>query len=90
MFESKLDVKILRLLNQYPNGLNVTKIVEDTSTTSDYANKALRRLADAGFVVESKYGRIRVFKLNETNPTLRKVLDVILLFDVGGNKNVET
>lgn len=73
MIKSMLDVKILQLLSKFESGVNISRIADNCKTTNQYADRSLQRLKQEGLVVEHDYGRIRVFKLDLSNPKTKHV-----------------
>ena len=66
VFSSKGRVKILRVLTEIRE-LNISEIVRRTGLNYTTTNQHLQALENAGVVRHKKFGRIRIFRLNEEN-----------------------
>ncbi|MCY3411386.1 MAG: helix-turn-helix transcriptional regulator [Candidatus Heimdallarchaeota archaeon] len=69
-------LKIIDILVKY-NELNVTRISKLAGLNHSNTNKLLYELREDGIIMEKRYGRIRIFKINTLNPYGKKLSDLI-------------
>jgi DNA-binding transcriptional ArsR family regulator len=72
VFSSKQRMKILKLIFQLGN-LNVSDISRRTSSNFGATNKHLLILEDEGILQVRTYGRIRMYRFNESSPKAKAV-----------------
>ena len=72
VFSSKQRMKILKLIFQLGN-LNVSDISRRTSSNFGVTNKHLLVLKDEGILQVRTYGRIRMYRFNESSPKAKAV-----------------
>lgn len=66
IFSGKGKVRILNVLSEYEE-LNVTAISKKTKINHTTVQKYLMDLQKIGILHEKRFGRIRIFKINNTN-----------------------
>ena len=76
VFSSKGRMKILRVLADV-GGLNVSEIARRCGLNYATTNQHLQVLESHGLVKHKKYGRVRIFRLNEENPAARMIGELI-------------
>ncbi len=67
VFASKGRLKVLLVLLRLGEA-NITKIVKETGLNHKLVEEHLSRLVELGLVHEKRYGRLRVFSINTSNP----------------------
>lgn len=72
VFSSKGRVKILRLLVEIGE-LNISEIARRAGLNYATTNGHLGILEGAGLVLHKSFGRIRIYRLNESSPYARTV-----------------
>ena len=77
LLSSKGRLRILRLL--FSEGqANISRIIKETGLHYRLVTKHLEELKSMGIVVEKKYGRLRIFEVDLTDPrnsALKELLD---------------
>ncbi|HEX4919521.1 MAG TPA: winged helix-turn-helix domain-containing protein [Candidatus Bathyarchaeia archaeon] len=73
-------IKILTLLANVEQ-LHLSEIARRTDQSHSSTVHHLHELANASIVNEQDYGRVRLFKLNLTNPWVRSLRQLILQWD---------
>ncbi len=76
VFSSKPRMKILKLLSRLGT-LNVSDIAKRIGLNYSATNEHLRLLEAEGIVVERTYGRIRMYRFNETSAKAKAVQHLI-------------
>jgi len=79
---SKVRIKILKLFHELGE-LNIRRICKRTGSNYTVVKKHLILMEELGLVHHKKYGRIKLYSLNEDNP---KVEAIKRLFDVWQTK----
>ena len=77
ILSSKGRVRILVLLSKTIE-LNISEIARRTGLNYATADKHLRDLEDAEIIQQKKFGRIRIYKFNDSNPratAIRRLVD---------------
>ncbi len=76
VFSSKGRIKILEVLADIGE-LNVSEIARRTGLNYSATNQHLRVLENHDLIRHKKFGRVRIFRLNEENPGARMVRELI-------------
>jgi len=76
IFSSKGRVKILRLLADIGE-LNISEIARRAGLNYATTNQHLQLLENFGLIKHKKFGRIRIFRFNETNPRAKMIKTLI-------------
>ncbi|MCE4599864.1 MAG: winged helix-turn-helix domain-containing protein [Desulfurococcales archaeon] len=76
LLSSKGRVKILRLLLDRGQ-LNISRIIRETGLHHKLVVKHLNELIDMGLVVERRYGRMRLFEADLTNPKISAIREIL-------------
>jgi len=76
VFSSKPRMKILKLIARL-GALNVSDIARRTNLNYMATNKHLKLLEAEGVLQQRSYGRIRMYKYNESSPKAKAVLSLI-------------
>ena len=77
IFSSRGRVRILRILAEIGE-LNISEIARRAGLNYPTTNQHLQALENAGIVQHKKFGRIRIFRLDEKNPRammIKKLID---------------
>ena len=77
IFSSKGRVRILVLLSNVIE-LNISEIARRTGLNYATTDKHLKELEDSGIIQQKKFGRIRIYKFNDSNlraHAIRKLVD---------------
>ena len=77
---SKGRVRILRILTEIRE-LNISDIARRAGLNYATTNQHLQVLEKHTLVRHKKYGRIRIFRLNEENPRARMIKQLIELWE---------
>lgn len=76
ILSSRGRVRILRILTEIGE-LNISEIVRRAKLNYTTTNQHLQALETAGIICHKKFGRIRIFRLNEENPRVRFIKKLI-------------
>jgi DNA-binding transcriptional ArsR family regulator len=76
VFSSKGRMKILKVLADFGR-LNVSEIARRAGLNYATTNQHLQVLESHGLVKYKKFGRARIFRLNEENPAARMIRELI-------------
>jgi DNA-binding transcriptional ArsR family regulator len=76
VFSSKQRMKILKLIFQLGN-LNVSDISRRTNSNFGATNKHLLVLEEEGILQVRTYGRIRMYRFNESSPKAKAVQNLL-------------
>ncbi len=76
VFSSKGRMKILKALADVGE-LNVSEIARRAGLNYATTNQHLLVLESHGLVTYKKFGRVRIFRLNEENPAARIIMELI-------------
>jgi DNA-binding transcriptional ArsR family regulator len=88
VFSSKQRMKILKLIFQLGN-LNVSDISRRTNSNFGATNKHLLILEKEGILLVRTYGRIRMYRLNESSPKAKAVQHLLETWEQIGTKENE-
>jgi DNA-binding transcriptional ArsR family regulator len=76
VFSSRLRMKIIKILMQIGE-LNVSQIARRLSVNYKTTKKHLTVLEDEGIVKHKVFGRIRLYRLDESSPKVKAVQNLI-------------
>jgi DNA-binding transcriptional ArsR family regulator len=76
ILSSRGRVRILRILTEIGE-LNISEIVRRANLNYTTTNQHLQALETAEIICHKKFGRIRIFRLNEENPRVRIIKQLI-------------
>ncbi len=79
LFSSRGRVRVIKTIFRLGEA-NISKIARITGLHHKLVEKYLLQLKDYGIVEEHRYGRLRLFKLNYTNPKtylIRELLEAL-------------
>ena len=85
VFSSKSRMKILILLTRLGT-LNVSEIAKRIGLNYSATDKHLKLLEAEGVLAERIYGRIRMFRFNETSPRAKAVQNLIEAWEQSKSK----
>jgi DNA-binding transcriptional ArsR family regulator len=88
VFSSKGRVKILRLLVEIGE-LNISEIARRAGLNYASANQHLGILESTGLVLHKSFGRIRIYRLNESSPYARAVKVLIESWGAADRRRVK-
>ena len=80
VFSSRLRMKILKILMQVGE-LNVSQIARRLGVNYKTTDKHLKVLEDEGMVKCKVFGRIRLYRLNESSPKVKAVQNLIKVWE---------
>ncbi|HIQ03315.1 MAG TPA: transcriptional regulator [Desulfurococcales archaeon] len=80
LFSSKGRVKVLKALLKLEEA-NITRIVKEVDMHHRVVQKHLEKLVSLGIVEEKRYGRLRFFRLNFSNPKIRLIKTLIEIIE---------
>ncbi len=80
VFSSRLRIKILKILMQVGE-LNVSEIARRLRVNYKTTDKHLGVLEDENMVKLKKFGRIRLYRLNESSPKTRAAQNLIRVWE---------
>jgi DNA-binding transcriptional ArsR family regulator len=80
VFSSRLRMKILKILMQVGE-LNVSEIARRLGVNYKTTNKHLEVLEDEDMVKHKVFGRIRLYRLNESSPKVKTVENLIKVWE---------
>ncbi len=80
IFSSRGRVRTLRALIKLEEA-NISRIVRETGMHHKLVESHLEKLEELGIVLEKKYSRVRLFKLNYTNPKTHLIKELIQLLE---------
>ncbi|OYT25962.1 MAG: ArsR family transcriptional regulator [Thermoprotei archaeon ex4572_64] len=72
IFSSKTRLKILKTLMKIRE-INITKLTRMVNVNHVVVNYHIDVLKNLGFIEEKRFGRIRIIKLNESNPKIKSL-----------------
>ncbi len=76
VFSSRGRVKILRILVEIGE-LNISEIARRAGLNYATTNQHLEALENYGLVQHKKFGRIRIFRLNEANSRTKMIKEIM-------------
>ena len=85
VFSSKPRMKILKLIARL-GALNVSDIARRINLNYTTTNQHLKMLEAEGVLQQRVYGRIRMYKFNETSPKAKAVQNLIDVWEQVNNK----
>ena len=85
VFSSKPRMKILKLIARL-GALNVSDIARRINLNYTTTNQHLKLLEAEGILQQRAYGRIRMYKFNETSPKAKAVQNLIETWEQVNNK----
>jgi len=80
VFSSRLRMKIFKILMQVGE-LNVSEITRRLHVNYKTTDKHLKVLEDEGMVKHKVFGRIRLYRLNESSPKAKAVENLIEVWE---------
>ena len=79
-FSSKVRIKILKILWQVGE-LNISGIARRLGVNYETTNKHLKVLENEGMVQHKRFGRIRIYRLNEHSPKTRLMQNLLEVWE---------
>ena len=79
-FSSKVRIKILKTLWQVGE-LNISGIARRLGVNYETTNKHLKVLENEGMVQHKRFGRIRIYRLNEHSPKTKSVQNLLEVWE---------
>ena len=76
VFSSRGRVRILRILYEIRE-LNISDIARRAGLNYTTTNEHLQLLEKADLIRHKSFGRIRIFRLNETNVKIKAIIDLM-------------
>ena len=80
LFSSRGRVRTLKALIRLEEA-NISRIVRETGMHHKLVEAHLEKLKEMGIVVERRYSRVRMFRLNYANPKIRLIKELIQLIE---------
>jgi predicted transcriptional regulator len=80
IFSSRLRMKTLKLLDKM-HELNVSEIAHRLGMNYGVATKHLKVLEEEGIIQHKMFGRIRLYRLNESSPKTKAVQNLIEVWE---------
>ena len=75
-FSSQLRMKILKILSEVGE-LNISAIARRLGVNYGTTNKHLKVLENEGIVQHKRFGRIRIYRLNEHSPKTKAIQNLL-------------
>ena len=88
VLSSRPRIKILKLLDRL-GAVNVTEIARRVGLNFTTADKHLRILQQEGILKESTYGRVRMYKYDESSPKAKSIRNLIEIWEQENKKDKE-
>lgn len=79
-FSSKGKVRVLRVLVRH-GALNINRICKLTGLHHRLVKSHLDSLVSTGVIVEEKLGKLRVYKINYSDPKVKKVAKIVKVLE---------
>jgi predicted transcriptional regulator len=79
-FSSRLRMKILKILSEVGE-LNISGIARRLGVNYGTTNKHLKILENEGIVQHKRFGRIRIYRLNEHSPKTKAVQNLLEVWE---------
>lgn len=79
-FSSRLRMKILRILSEVGE-LNISGIARRLGVNYGTTNKHLKVLENEGIVQHKRFGRIRIYRLNEHSPKTKAIQNLLEVWE---------
>lgn len=80
IFSSRGRVRILRILSEIGE-LNISEIARRARLNYTTTNEHLQVLERAGLIMHKSFGRIRIYRFNETNAKAKAIKDLMELWE---------
>lgn len=79
-FSSKLRMKILKILSEVGE-FNISGIARRLGVNYGTTNKHLKVLENEGIVQHKRFGRIRIYRLNEHSPKTKAIQNLLEIWE---------
>jgi predicted transcriptional regulator len=79
-FSSRLRMKILKILSEVGE-LNISGIARRLGVNYGTTNKHLKVLENQGIVQHKRFGRIRIYRLNEHSPKTKAIQNLLEVWE---------
>jgi len=79
-FSSRLRMKILKILSEVGE-LNISGIARRLGVNYGTTNKHLRVLENEGIVQHKRFGRIRIYRLNQHSPKTKAIQNLLEVWE---------
>jgi len=79
-FSSRLRMKILKILSKVGE-LNISGIARRLGVNYGTTNKHLKVLENEGIVQHKRFGRIRIYRLNEHSPKTKAIQNLLEIWE---------
>ena len=79
-FSSKVRMKILKILSEVGE-LNISGIARRLGVNYGTTNKHLKVLENEGIVQHKRFGRIRIYRLNEHSPKTKAIQNLLEVWE---------
>ena len=76
MFSSRGRVKVVRAIVVH-GALNVNRICKITGLHHRIVRSHLKSLIESGIVSEERFGRVKIYSLNNSNPKVKRIVRLI-------------
>lgn len=76
ILSSRGRIKILKILSELEE-INITQISKRAMLNYETTLSHLKKLIEMGIVIEKRFGKIRVFKINKENKFTLRIVDFI-------------
>ncbi|MEM3615240.1 MAG: winged helix-turn-helix domain-containing protein [Candidatus Methanomethylicia archaeon] len=77
IFASRGRTKIVKTLT-IRRELNISEIAKQTGLSYTSVNRHLEELKKRGIILEKRFGRIRIFKINDQNKIAKAIEDFLM------------
>ncbi|MEM2050901.1 MAG: winged helix-turn-helix domain-containing protein [Thermoproteota archaeon] len=57
--------------------MSLSEIIRQTNLNHNVVKKRISRMVEMGLVKEKSFGRIRIYMINQGNPSIRLLLDLV-------------
>lgn len=79
-FSSRLRMKILKILSEVGE-LNISVIARRLGVNYGTTNKHLKVLENEGIVQHKRFGRIRIYRLNQHSPKTKAIQNLLEVWE---------
>lgn len=79
-FSSRLRMKILKILSEVGE-LNISAIARRLGVNYGTTNKHLKVLENEGIVQHKRFGRIRIYRLNQHSPKTKAIQNLLEVWE---------
>jgi len=79
-FSSRLRMKILKILSEVGE-LNISGIARRLGVNYGTTNKHLKVLESEGIVQHKRFGRIRIYRLNQHSPKTKAIQNLLEIWE---------